>query len=99
MAVQQFYAGDELQITFKFANLSGAADDPTTVTVSVRDNLGRTTEITKAITDLTHVSTGNYTLNLDTTTFVDGPWIVQCVSTGAVTAVQVATFTINARPL
>ena len=72
MDAQIFYSNtnEAIEITaVSFVNLSGAIDDPTTVTCTVIDPTGTTTTYTytsgSGINEITKASTGDYTLSVD----------------------------------
>ena len=94
-----YFAGDELRISIAFTNDVGTATDPTATTLTWQDAAGFTPKASATLAQLTKDSTGNYHYNIDTTNFVAGTWLVQIVATGAVAAVNVQQFVINARPL
>lgn len=94
-----FYAGDELTVTATFKDDAGTETDPTGATLSYRaaDSTADPTEVDLA--SMTKDSTGVYHTTIDTTDFAAGAWTVQIVGTGAVAAVNVERFVIEARPL
>lgn len=98
--LQEFYAGQELLLTFTFTSVSdGGQVDPDVISVSYRDAGLKTPLATLGIASLGHLETGVFTLFLDTTGFVPDTWYVQARSTGQVFTTQVAAFKILARPL
>ena len=96
--IPSFYAGQEIQVTITFTNLAGTPTDPTGATLTYR-NLTYPATTTVSLASLTKTSTGLYTLLIDTTAMTSGSWYLQVVSTGAVAAVAVTQFTIEARPI
>ena len=96
--IPSFYVAQEIQATITFTNLAGTPTDPTGATVTYR-NLTYPTTTTVDLSSLVKVSTGLYTLNIDTTAMTSGSWYLQVVSTGAVAAVAVTQFNLEAQPI
>lgn len=76
-------AGNGVEATVAFTDASGAAADPTTASVVVRQPDGTETTYTS---ELTHVGVGVYTLTFAPAT--PGRWYVKGVGTGNVVAVD-----------
>lgn len=97
--MMQYYAGQEIQITITFVDVNNALADPSYGTVSYRDAGLVTFTKNVDLTALTKVSTGIFTLLIDTTGFVADIWNVQVFTGGVLPVVDVAQFEILARPL
>ena len=94
-----FYAGDEIKVSVTFQDADGTATDPDDATLSYRAADSTTDPATVTLADMTRDSVGVYHAILDTTDFTAGAWVAQVVGTGAVAAVDVERFVIEARPL
>ncbi len=70
--------GAQLTLGFKFYTRAGALNDPTTISLKIKDPAGTVT--TKALADLTRIGTGDYEYNVDLT--AGGEWKCNLKSTG-----------------
>lgn len=75
-------SGEVIAISMSFVDDSGTATDPTTILLQVRHPL------THAVTEtadgaMTHVSTGEWTCNVDTTDYVPGVWYYKVYASGS----------------
>lgn len=96
-ALLEVYAGQPVIVTFR-VTASGVPMDPATAIIKYQDVAGLASLTTLALGDLTNIDDGTYTLTLDTTSFVGGPWDVQILGTDP-DGVGVVQFQIFPRPL
>lgn len=82
-----YMSGTLVTSTAQFRDRTGAAADPTTITLKYKKDAGATTTIVYPAAGITKDSTGVYHADLDTTGWA-GPglqgWIVEWIGTGTV---------------
>lgn len=88
---------DLVTSTVDFTNAAGAPTNPTTVTFSVINPTGVTSQtnyVSGSSGQVTNPSTGRFVLSLPVT--LAGPWLIRCKGVGAVA--QVATGVVEVKP-
>ena len=88
-----YHLGTSVRLTGTFTDSSGAAADPTAVSVIVRDPSGNETTYTYGAT-ITRTGTGVY--YQDVTTDEEGFWYYEWQGTGAVVATDEEAFFVSA---
>jgi hypothetical protein len=83
---QEFAKGDTIRLKGTFKDFSGVLTDPSALALKIYDSTG-TVVLTKAITDMTHASTGVY--YYDWTTTATGDFIYEFTGTLAAAAMVV----------
>jgi hypothetical protein len=94
----QVYAGQQVVVAFNLT-VAGVPADPSAAVIRYQDVAGVASLTTLSLAALTRLSAGQFTLTLDTTSFVGGVWDVQILASGAVDAVGAVQFQIFPRPL
>ena len=104
--MNQYVAGSLVTVTASFTdNVTGNPADPSTVTLKVgRKYTADTTStyISGTLTGpyaITRVSTGNYSANIDTTSFVQSQYTYEWIGTGGVQAITTGVFAVTTAPL
>jgi len=87
--------GDAVRLSATFT-VGGAATDPTTVTLKVRDPSGNVATYTYALAEITKDATGQY--HKDVSIDETGRWEYRWVGTGAVATAQEAHLLAQASP-
>ncbi len=89
-----YQEGTLIQITGTFTNKDGAAADPSTILVKVKDPIGAETTYTYGVdVNVTKASTGVYNATL--TPAIAGLWWYRWEGTGALIAQDEASFTVK----
>ena len=97
----QYDVGDLVRLSAAFADTSGSAADPTTVTFKIARRtpgtaLVPTVYVFGTDAEVVKDSTGNYHVDWPAAAFGDHVW--QVIGTGTVATAQVATFMVRASP-
>ncbi|MCH8196451.1 MAG: hypothetical protein IH904_00070 [Proteobacteria bacterium] len=95
MVTETFDIGDAVEITGKFTDLAGAAADPDTITVKVREPDGTLTTKTDADPEVTSSTVGTWVYNFTITQA--GRHAVRWEGTGTVTAAGPSEFYARAK--
>ena len=86
MTIKSYMSGSLVRTSAAFADITGAAADPSTVVLKYRKDAGATTTVTYPSAPVIKDGTGLYHADLDTTGFA-GPgaqyWAVEWTGTGA----------------
>ena len=77
-----YHVGDTIRASCTFTDVDGAAADPTTVTLEVKDPSGNVTTLTYAAGQITKASAGNY--HCDLAVDEAGVWEYRWIGTGNV---------------
>lgn len=85
--------GDLVEVSAAFANVAGAATDPTSVVCKVCDPLGVVTTLSAS-----HDGIGAFSAEVDLTDATPGKWFYQFAGIGACQAAGVNTFYVNESP-
>lgn len=93
-----YVVGHTIRLYCDFYNLSGAAADPTGVTLTLQAAGGAPTVYTYAATEITRESTGVYYREITLAAPI-GRWNYRWEGTGAVKAVEEGTYTVEASRL
>jgi hypothetical protein len=97
MLPNPLYEGTAVTTTCTFTTAAGALMDPSVITVSYRAGSAAAVTWTYGGGQITRVSQGVYTAELDTTNNA-GYWQVKWTGTGACAAVSLSTFPVTATP-
>jgi len=92
-AINTYDIGDTIRLRATFT-ISGAATDPTTITLKVKNNSGTTSTYTYAGGTVSKTSTGIYYKDISLTN--DGVWYYRFEGTGAVAAASEGQFIVRA---
>lgn len=86
--------GDQPVVTVAFANVLGAATNPTTVKFVTRNPSGTEVEYVAPNANITNPSTGTYVFTFPTAVGVSGTWEVRARGTAGLIAEVVGSFVV-----
>ena len=95
MSIPQYMSGSLVRVSAAFTDITGAAADPTTITLKYRKDAGATTTIVYPAAGTNRSGTGAYYADLDTTGWAGTgfqTWEVEWVGTGTVQAISTYVF-------
>lgn len=92
MASVFFANANELATLTNTFSVSGTPTDPTTITLTVTNPAGTSTDYTYALGEVTRSGAGVYTMDVSCTTA--GEWQYQWVATGTVSDIEIGTWTV-----
>jgi len=92
----RYHDGALVRLTASFTNIQGDYQDPTTITVRVKNpSTGAVVTYTYAGGQVVKDDVGIYHRDVDTTDYPEGTWFYKWIGTGAVVAADQWAFVIN----